>query len=90
MRQLILCLAIWQEWVYDICKDLLNQNGKGYYIIQRELLGVPHFGKKSPQKGVKYQWILLANEFVQAIAEKSICTQFEENLSTILQYMLWY
>lgn len=73
----LLCLAIRRVGLRFLQRFTL-QKWKGA-LIQRELLGVPHFGRKSPSGGVKYEWILLANGFIQAISEKSICTHFEGN-----------
>lgn len=39
------------------------------------------FWGKSPEYGVWYYWILLADELVQAITERSVGTKFEEILS---------
>lgn len=48
----LLCLAIQQEGLRFLQRFTL-QKWKGTLIL-RELLGVPHFGRKSPSGGVKY------------------------------------
>lgn len=42
------------------------------------------FWGKSPEYGNRYYRILLANELVQAITERSVGTEFEENRANIV------
>lgn len=59
---------------------------KGNFLQEHSLLGVPHFGSKSPQKGVVYIngsfWAMNSSKLF-IVEWNTYQGQFEENLSTV-------
>lgn len=49
--------------------------------LKKHHLGAPNtkISGEIPKNGGKYYWICLANEIVEAIAERNVCTKFKEN-----------
>lgn len=64
--------------------DILSRRFNGFF--PKLFIGgtKTEFWGKSPEYGDRYYWILLSDELVQAITERSVGTKLEENRSKIV------